>query len=224
MYFYLPFAATLFGSLVEPIDGQKPISAIFSTASHNRIAIEEGAVEKIFGDSALFSIQIDPITGNAFVNVLSEITETPATLSVITSTGLVQDLLITTREGPSESLILQEKDTEFLPKTETSFSATIATLNTILDHQIPFGFGQLSKESSLDLPSPLEAVPTQVLEGPFEIITAYRIINHGTEPIVLSPDAFKKESGAWAFLTAREIGAQEESTLLVGHPKDGAPL
>ncbi len=209
----------LLGATQQTIDGKQPIFVSFSTSSHNRIAVEDGAVEKIFGDSSIFSVTIDSITGNAFVNVLEEIGDTPAALSVVTSTGLVQDLLVSAKEGPSEPILLRENEAPPFFRQDVSMAFTVDVLNKILEGKIPFGYGQTDADIPLVLPAPLEAEPVKAFVGPFEIITVYRITNRGAETIVLFADALKA-SESWAFLNQREIDPGESVLCLIGHPKD----
>ena len=79
-------ASSAFALVEKTIDEKHPVEVVFSTDTHNRISVEGGAVEKVFGDTALFSVNIDPATGNAFINVLKEI-EKPAALTIVTSSG-----------------------------------------------------------------------------------------------------------------------------------------
>jgi hypothetical protein len=211
---------SLFGVVKETVDGTRPLSVAFSTSSHNRIAVEDGAVEKVFGDSSIFSVTVDPVTGNAFVNVMEEIDQAPATLSVVTSTGLVQDLLVSSREGASEQVLLRENEENSGWNPDVSMAFTVDVLNKILEGKVPFGYGQREQVEPLVLPSPLTAVPISAFEGPFEIISVYRLANSGPEPVVLSPDALKKENGSWAFLNVHELGQDKQAICCLGRPKD----
>jgi hypothetical protein len=209
----------------ETVDGKHPIPVSFSTSSHNRIAVEDGAVEKVFGDSSIFSVTLDPVTGNAFVNILQEIKETPATLSVITSTGLVQDLLVTSKPGPSEQVLLKEKEEPAtVHRWDVSLSPTVHVLNKILEDKVPFGYGQLETMEELELPSPLQVEPLKAFEGPFEKLLVYKIENLGDEPIVLSTDALKKDYTSWAFVNLHELKKNEQAILVLGQSKDESAL
>lgn len=217
---FVVIVSPLFGVVREPIDELRPISVTFSTISHNRIAIEDGAVEKVFGDSSIFAVTLDPITGNAFINVMQNIGKTPATLSIITSTGLVQDLLISSREGASEQLFLREKQERLSFHQDASMARTADVFNRIIEGKIPFGYGQTDVKEPLILPAPLQSEVVKTLEGPFELITVYRIVNHGAETIVLSAEALKRQNSSWSFLNVRELGQGEEAICLLGSPKD----
>ncbi len=211
-------------ALVEGVlDERHPISASLSTSSHNRISVEGGSVEKVIGDHSLFSVNLDPSTGSAFINVLEEISEQPTTLSVVTNSGLVQDILVTAQEGPSEQIILKDQqDDAFAIRTDVSHASTVDLLNQILDGKIPFGYGlnELEDQDVLNLPLPLSVETLKVLEGPFEMISVYEIENRGKNSIVLSSDALKKEGVAWVFLRAHELDQNEKTICLIGRTKE----
>ena len=212
-----------FALVEEEIDEKHPLEAVFSSSSHNRISVEGGAVEKVFADSALFSVSIDSGTGNAFVNVLRAI-EKPATLTVVTSAGPVQDLLIASSDGPSEQVVLQEQE-EIDPAVYgggVSHAPTVELLNQILEGKIPFGYGQREapEGAALKLPEPMEAKLLKAFEGPFESIDVYELENRGEAPVVVSPDALKKEGVSWVFLNGHELARGQRILCLIGHPKE----
>ncbi len=135
--------------------------------------------------------------------------------------------------GPSKALIgtavsgdLQDERFDRFPlpiakwNQDVSMAFTVDVLNKILEGKVPFGYGQREAVEPLVLPSPLTAVPISAFEGPFEIISVYRITNSGSEPVVLSPDALKKENGSWAFLNVHELCQDEQAICLVGRSKD----
>ena len=111
MYCLFPslLCSSIYGLVEHQIDEKKPLTLQFSKTSHNRISVERGSVEKIFGDETYFNISIDRTTGNAFINVLRDIPE-HMTLTVVTNAGLIQDLAIASTHKPSEHLILKEQD------------------------------------------------------------------------------------------------------------------
>lgn len=211
-------------ALVEhKIDEKHPLQVLFSKTSHNRIAVEGGSVEKVFGDDAYFVITVDPTTGNAFVNVLKDIVEVPSILTVVTSFGKIQDLAVRTGDTAAEFLILKESDEEeeFFEPALNLHENTINLLNAILEGRAPQGYGQreVSAQELIRLPAPLIAQGVRAFEGPFENIVVYRIKNTGKDPIVIAPDSLKKDSSSWVFLNAHELKSKEEALCLMAFPK-----
>lgn len=216
-------AGTGFALTERVVDEKQPLEWILSSRSHNRIAVESGSVEKVFGDSSLFSVNIDPATGNAFIHVLKEIGEDPAALTVVTSTGAVQDLYVRSFEGPSQQLLLKEnEESDWVIRPEVSHGATVELLNEILEGDVPQGYGvrEWEEGEELFLPEPLSVAKKQVLEGPFETIRIYEIRNPQDRAVVIRPDALKKEGSGWVFVNQLELKAGEKALCLIGIGKE----
>lgn len=215
-------AASSYALVEGVIDEKHPLSASFSTSSHNRISVEGGSVEKVFGDTALFSVNLDPSTGSAFISVLEEI-EKPTTLSIVSNSGLVQDIFITSHGGPSEQIALKDpQEDSYVLQSCVSHAPTIDLLNQILEGKIPFGYGLRETEGQehLHVPDPMSARIVKQIEGPFETISVYELENLGKKPIVLSADALKKEGVSWVFLMAHELDVNEQAVCLIGRAKE----
>lgn len=218
---FIPFFS-LHALVEQPIDEKKPLPLIFSRNSHNRICVEKGGVEKVIGDEAFFEITIDPTTGNAFINVLREILE-PTTLTVVTSSGLIQDLTITSGDKLSEHLLLKEEvdQEEFKEITSNFHGHTIDFINKILEGKTPLGYGLKPnpEKEILQLPSPLATSIIKTFEGPFEEVFVLKIKNHGKDPIILESDSLKKDKASWVFLNSHELRAKEQALCIISYPK-----
>lgn len=215
-------ASSAFALVEKTIDEKHPIEVAFSTETHNRISVESGSVEKVFGDQALFSVSIDPSTGNAFINVLKEI-EKPAALTVVTSSGAAQDLLVRSTEGPSQQVWLKEAEgEEWSIRPVLSHGSAIEFLNELIDGKTPSGYGERDWEEGevLDLPSPLVVTRVKALEGPFESVCVYRIQNPEYKTVVVDPEALKKDPNAWVFVGAQKLKMGTETLCIIGTAKE----
>jgi hypothetical protein len=201
------------------INEKVPLPIVFSRTSHNRICVEGGAVEKVIGDGAIFSVTLDASTGNAFINVLQDVLK-PITLTVVTSSGFVQDLLILSQDGPSEQVVLKEVD-EIEVETFQG-SAMIEMLNQILEGKVPFGYGRraVGEEAVLELPKTLRADTLRAFEGVLDTLFVYRIKNEGKQAVVVMADSLKKENHSWVFLNVQELGPNQEALCIIAYPKD----
>lgn len=210
----------------KQIDEKNPIGVTFSRISHNRIAVEGGSVEKVIGDSAIFSVTLDRSTGQAFINVLQDVPRA-VTLTVITNSGNVQDLLISAKDCPSEQVILKEEadfdwDEIVVNPEVIQEAAIVEMLNKIMEGKIPCGFGLKPMEGdvSFDLPKPLKADPIKILEGALETIFVYRIRNEGQQTLVITSDSLKKETHSWVFLNAQNLDPRQEAICIFACPKE----
>lgn len=212
-------------SIEQAINEKESLIVRFSRNSHNRISVDQGSVRKLLGDPSLFSVSIDETIGQAFVNVLQDIVEIPASLTVVTHSGQVQDILVFSDSKPSEHLILKEEaaDLENLsfPSLELH-THTIEFLNEIFSGRTPLGYGkrELVVGDKLALPSPLEATPIRVFEGPFEKIAVYKIKNIGRKPIVLKASSIKKKGDHWVFIDVNELDFTEQALCIISSPKE----
>ena len=215
---------SLEAALERTINEKKPIEVVFSKTSHNRVSVEGGTVEKIIGDGAIFSVTLDKSTGNAFINVLQDISK-PITLTVVTGSGFIQDFFISSQDCPSEQVILKEGESWDGTALNTEIiqeAATIEMLNKILEGKVPFGYGQrpIEKEDAIDLPSPLKVETLKAFEGPLDQICVYRIKNESQQTVVITADSLKKESQSWVFLNAQELGHNKEALCIMAYPKE----
>ncbi len=206
-------------------DDKAPLQVTFSRQSHNRISVANGSIRRLFGDQSLFSVTIDDLIGQAFVTVLQDIRDTPASLTVVTQTGLVQDILVVSDTKPSEHLIIKEgqPEVEEFPQFSTDFHAlTVDFLNGLLSGRTPLGYGkrEFRVGDKLELPNPLRATPMGVFEGPYETIVLYQISNTGRKPIVIDPLSIKKTGDNWVFLDAHELDFTESAICIISSPKD----
>lgn len=218
----LLLAVSLEAVVEKRINEKTPIPIVFSRSSHNRICVEGGAVEKIIGDGAVFSVTLDASTGNAFVNVLQDVLK-PITLTVVTSSGFIQDLLVSSQDCPSEQVVLKEIDEwDGIDIDTYQGSTTVEMLNKILEGKIPFGYGQraVGNEGTLGLPKPLKAETLKVFEGPLDTIFVYRIKNDSKQAVVVMADSLKKENHSWVFLNVQELDSNQEALCIIAYPKD----
>ncbi len=220
----MPFlgVSSLYSLIEKPINEKVAIDVIFSTTSHNRICVEGGSVEKIIGDSSVFSVTLDKTTGNAFINLMKVI-ELPVTLTVVTGSGFVQDFSVSSGIGPSEQVILKELEEEEEPlvSSESLQAETVDLLNKILEGTVPFGYGQRPIENSdhLVLPDPLKAQPMKAFEGPFETIVVYGIKNTGKNPVVINANTIKKTKNPWAFLNVQQLDKNQQAICIMAYSK-----
>ncbi|MDN3505450.1 MAG: type-F conjugative transfer system secretin TraK [Rhabdochlamydiaceae bacterium] len=216
----------LLGLVESPINEKKPVEVELSSSSMNRICIDGGTVEKVIADHSLVDINIDEFTGQVFVSVFGELPQEGTTISIISGSGSVQDLFVTSAHKSSELVILNEKDwaedsPEFL--TLNLRTNSIDLLNDIIGGLLPHGYGYANNESvpCLTLPKGLESTLEQVIEGPFDRIALYHLKNTSRRSIFVSPGAFDSGEGGWTFLTDRQIKPKGSITCIISYNKEG---
>lgn len=114
------------------------IKAPISSDSMNRLSVSGDRITQVFGDSESYELQADENTGQIFLKPTSQNGNKPLAISLITESGVTQDLTLDPKEGDAKTITLKAPIT--IP--------TSSTANTGLQHgQIPstnlpnFGMG-----------------------------------------------------------------------------------
>jgi len=210
--------------IAEEFNEKRAICATFSLHSHNRISWEKGGILSVTGDKNLFAVEINDKIGQAFVYLLRDIETMPATLTLVSNSGYVQDLLVLSADKPSTFLSIQEpkEEEDSLSSCDVDFHGkTIDFLTTIVDGHAPFGYGKrlLKEEDQRSLPCPLEVSALSALEGPFESVILYEVKNHGKKLVSFSPLDLKRADDSWVFSMKRELHRGETTLFLVAKRK-----
>lgn len=137
---FCPLSAAVF----HEIDTTSPLLCTFSEKFQNRILIENGKVQKVISaDEEKLSIFLEEVSGQAFIYARDPEPE-ETTLSVITNTGVVQDIQIAFSNRSSEVVILkdldQEQSEEPEPKNQPCAENIMTIVSDVLLGNIPSGY------------------------------------------------------------------------------------
>jgi hypothetical protein len=210
----------------EPVNEKVPLAVEFSTRAHNRVTVKDGTISRVLGDESLFEVSIDKSTGQAFISLRREVGEFPATLTVVTGSGSVQDLVVTSNpEKLSEFVILKEQEEledEEYRQVGSPHTPSIDFLNALLSGKIPEGYGKVSEYplDHFEVPRPLDMVAVQAIEGPFERVVIYRLINTKRRPIQIDELAIKRPEDFWVFVGNRKLSGNAETFCIVSTSKE----
>jgi hypothetical protein len=101
------------------------IKATISSDSMNRLSVYGDRITQVFGDSESYELQADENTGQIFLKPTSQNGNKPLAISVITESGVTQDLTLDPKEGDARTITLKAPITP----------ATASTPNSVL-HQV----------------------------------------------------------------------------------------
>jgi hypothetical protein len=180
--------APLSAAIFHPIDTTVPISCPFSLRQHNRILIENSRIKKVIFPEDKLYVRMEETSGQVFIqpkNILQE----KIVISIISQTGIVQDIEIEFKDQPSQVVILQEtlidqtipmdypiQEVCCTPYPPTNELSTI--VETILQGQIPPCFSSLPiTNSCTTIRSGITAKLVGRLQGCFEDLYIYQIHN-----------------------------------------------
>lgn len=91
------------------VENYGQVKATVSPDEMNRISVEGDRITQIFGIEDKFETELDEVNGQVFIKPLT-LGKDPLSLTVITEGGVTQDLILTPKKGPSEVILLQNKE------------------------------------------------------------------------------------------------------------------
>lgn len=106
------------------------IKVPISSDSMNRLVVYGDRITQVFGDSESYELQADENTGQIFLKPTSQNGNKPLAISVITESGVTQDLTLDPKEGDARTITLKAPIT-------TPTAASISTSTGLQHSQIP---------------------------------------------------------------------------------------
>lgn len=208
----------LLGAIYHDIDTTTPLKCTLSSQHQNRIVVSEGRVGKVIFPDARISVQMEEDSGQIFVYALEDIVN-ETTISVITDTGLVQDLEVSFAEKSSEVVILREvllSDCCAEESTRRLFSIS-CQVRDILNGVTPKGY--VCFEGGRDVREICSGVFTEklaIFEGQLETLYLYRVINYSGSCVCLHETQLDPNgASAWIFLENNSLNPKGDTLAIV---------
>jgi hypothetical protein len=194
------------------IDTTSPLLCTFASKYQNRVVVEKSKIQKVIAaDEEHLSIFMEELSGQAFICARNQEAE-ETTLSIITESGLVQDLQVTFIDRLPEVIILTDPGLERKPENEQEKvqekveNHLFATIEELLIGNIPQGYIPCPIKQMQWRPKKgivLETVAQ--LEGADEILTLYHIINSSNKQKSLKEEELQCQGCRWIFLEANSL-------------------
>jgi hypothetical protein len=204
---FTPLSAAMF----HTIDTTSPLLCTFSSKYQNRVMVEKGKIQKVIAaDEGRLSIFMEELSGQAFICARDQDPE-DTTISVVTETGLVQDLQVTFIERLPEVVILtdpmlEKQNQEEDVQEKAAESHVLEKISDILMGNIPQGYIPCQIKHSQWKPKKgftLESIAQ--LEGPNEILKLYQVTNTTCKQKTLSEVELQCQGCCWVFLETNTI-------------------
>ncbi len=208
------------GLVSQTIDEFYPLQVCFSKSSYNRITVEDGAIKKIIAQEGLFDIELDNVTGQAFVTV-KEFSNGPLALSVITDSGCIQDLVIETAIKSPEVVLLREKSTDPKPNM-TAEEKAIHTIHSIVSGKMPFGYVIARKDDYTSRNYGFDALGFHmeaVYEGPFDRIVVFKVTNQTPIECRLQEKHLAFPEDSWIYLRQETLSPGQSTKCIICQKK-----
>ncbi|MBY0280987.1 MAG: type-F conjugative transfer system secretin TraK [Alphaproteobacteria bacterium] len=243
IYLFLFLASSsLYAAQVYNLSEGSRIQANICPTEMNRIAIEGDRIAQVFGSDGKFTYQVDEETGQFFLKPLfnqegsnqeGSIQEggfphVPVSLTLITESGLTQDLTLFPKEKTSATILL--KPSVINSKTASSLSS-FEGLSRALPYQdgliqalrvlVSEGEGITEKQDNLETPhlrsaaSGLTAQFVRQVKGPGYLAQVFEIKNTNAEEETLQEKQFFQTNDLALALSKTTLRPQEKATLYV---------
>jgi hypothetical protein len=212
-------------ALVEhEINTKHPLKCSFSLNNQNRIIVSQGAVMKVIAPKDKFLIQIEENSGQAFILPYYDQAGS-VTISVITTSGAVQDLEVDFKEQSSQVVFLKEKKSqneEGSPHKvqENKESLYAQQLSDFLLGNRVEGFvqGNLDGEEFLRTKG-IEYSLKKKLESQKEAIVLLEAKNISKKPIKLIPKELSISMDNWIFVEKELLSAGDVTLVAFSRSK-----
>jgi TraK protein len=197
-----PLSATV----LHQIDMTAPLRCTFALQHHNRILVEGGRIRKVICPEVPILVRLEEESGQAFVSSMSG-APLVVTLSIVTSSGSVQDIEIHFENRTTETVVLKERSEE-KPKElgYKSHQRDFELVNVILSGHLPKGYRYLKPPTTCQrLGSGARSTLMAKLEGPDDYIFVYWIENRERHSIRVHESELPHLGSRWVYLESNQI-------------------
>ena len=98
-------------SQVLVMNPDKRLKAVISNDSMNRLAVTNDRITQIFGDKEAYEVQTEENTGQLFLKPTSDNGKKPLAITLITESGITQDMTLEPQERDAATVILKNTET-----------------------------------------------------------------------------------------------------------------
>lgn len=208
----------LSAAMFHVIDTTSPLLCTFSSLYQNRVMVDKGKIQKVIAcDEDKLSIYIEELTGQAFISAREPQAES-TTLSIVTETGLVQDLHITFIPRNSEVVILEDPqldEKECLQNTQEPQKAAeqdlLVKVREILQGHLPEGYLPCQVKNQVwKVKKGIQLELLACLEGPDELLYLYQASNTTCKFQSLSECELQCQGCRWVFLETNTLSPKQK--------------
>ena len=103
----------------------KRLKAVISDNAMNRLAVVNDRITQVFGDQEAYELQSEETTGQIFIKPTAENEKKPLSLTIITESGVTQDILLQPSSQAATTVLFKKAMTKEAkePQTHPSFEA-----------------------------------------------------------------------------------------------------
>jgi len=214
--FFVVLIGNLSSACFVQMNSTDVIPVSLSARNHNRVGIVGDRIKKAFFRGTDISVDIEETSGQIYVQALR--CDCPnTTLSIVSTSGVLQDLELCFEEKPSEIILLQSSCelVEEEPVAETSDLTNL--VEGFLKGNIPEGYVSFEDhEAPKKINKWLSIQRFSRLVNDNQIVFAYRLHNKSSEVLVVHECNVNVLDGDWVFLDRYKLKPNECALVLIG--------
>ncbi len=202
----------LYALQIHSLVDQKHTTLSVSQDQMNRITVQGDRIQHIFGSHDL-EVQTDEERGQIFLRLLRP--EKSLTVTIVTESGLTQDLQLIPKEIDFQSILLKPSPTTPAKAPLSSLQRRIQLLKGMLDGDSVSGFTLSKAPFDRRYPEPLKILSHLRYHGEFESGHLYHIKNDGEVPLKLTEEMLALPGDDLLSLSQHTLQRNQESWLFV---------
>ena len=222
------FCVKLTAAQYITMDPTTVLSVQLSSQNHNRIGIVGDRIKKAFFKGSNISVDMEEGSGQLFIQAMRS--NCPSTtLSIISASGIVQELELCFAESSSEIVLLQPNIKGYeipdltLVQMESSCQVPLegSSLTNLIDHFlkgiVPEGYTSIEDEGcSPVIHDWLKLQRVSRLVSEQQIIFVYRMQNTSSKKKCVNECQVNIIDGDWVFMDRYQLNSHESGLVLIG--------
>lgn len=162
------------------------LNVAISAHEINRISMQGDRIQQVFGADQSFSLETDEQSGQLFIKPLDTASRKAINLSIVTESGLTQDLRLTPQDIDAVSLILKSVGGKVASGSPTTFKIgpspvdeLIQLVQQTMQHKLSSIYNTVPCQPK-DATHLWQYQPKRCWQGPHYRLSHYRLLNAGT--------------------------------------------
>lgn len=209
----------IFAETIKTVTENNPVYATISKEEPTRIQVVGDRIQNVIHKSGLFALQENPTLGEIFITPTFIGDTKPINLYVITEKGRTYTLILSPKDIPASSVVLNPDDTNLEAsdwERQTPWQQSIISLmKAMVQGKLLPGFQREVKASELAFDKGISLTQIEIYRGHLLQGEIYRVVNECSDPFVLTETRFYRPGVVAVLLEKNSIPAKGEAFVYV---------
>ena len=214
-------SAPVFSAQTFVMNEHERLEARISSKELNRLQVTGERIASVFGSQGTFSLEHEEVKGQVFLKV-QEGAPSRMDVSVVTESGLTQDLVLRVMPGEGQTLLLKPSKSStpssltWSPGTQRDSSETLELIRVMASKGTEFGYHRQIVSQTLSLWRDVEVRVVEIWRGEGLEGRVYEVRNRSQEILTLQEKRFRFSSGTQAIAVEKHRLSPGERTRVYG--------